>query len=188
MVYPTSAPPLKAGVNYLLQIQADNGRTSRDESAPGLSFKLLTPEETEPIRASEARLRALKLPSEAETFALVHLYVGQDLIAEAIELLEKLVKDGSQETAVYRTLGDLYHRIGLERLAEDRYLKAQQLAEKAGDVEGQAACLTGLGEVYISLGNRDLALHHWQRALQQYKIIGDAAKIAQVQQRIDETK
>jgi hypothetical protein len=188
MVYPANRPPLQPGVNYLLLIQADNGRTSREEYTPSIGFSLLEPEEAEPLQANAARLRALALPSEAEAYALAHLYAGYNLIAEAVDLLETLADGGSQEAAVYRTLGDLYHRIGVERLAEAHYLSSSKLAAKIGDVEGQAISLAGLGEVYISLGNKDQALVHWQLALQQYQAIGDVAQAARMQKRIDEAE
>jgi hypothetical protein len=187
-VYPTDAPPLRPGVTYLLLVEADNGRASREESAPGLGFSLLEPDEAEPVRADEARLHNLALSAEAESYALAHLYAGHELVAEAVDLLEELAAGDSQEAAVYRTLGDLYHSIGLERLAEARYLRAEELAGEAGDVEGQAAALAGLGEVYASLGNKDQALVHWQQALKHYQAIGDAAQAAYVQTRIDEVK
>jgi hypothetical protein len=188
IAYPTDAPSLHSGITYQLLVKADNGRTSREEGAPNTGFRLLTPEEAEPIQADTARLQALALPPEAEAYALAHLYAGHNLIAEAVDLLETLVENGSQEAAVYRTLGDLYHRIGVERLAEEHYLKASELARQMGDVEGSAVALASLGEVYISLGNKDQALAYWQQALQQYQTIGDVAQTAYLQRRVDETK
>jgi tetratricopeptide (TPR) repeat protein len=188
IIYPTDAPSLRPGVNYLLLIRADNGRTSREEGAPDTGFRLLTSEESELIQADTARLQTLALPPEAVAYALAHLYAGHNLIAEAVDLLEKLVEGGSREAAVYRTLGDLYHRIGVERLAEEHYLKASELARQTGDVEGLAVTLASLGEVYVSLGNKGQALAHWQQALQQYEAIGDVAQTAYLQRRIDEMK
>jgi len=190
IVYPADAPPLRPGAVYLLLVEADNGRTSREEGVAGLGFRLLEPDgdEAESVRADAARLHNLALPAEAESYALAQLYAGHVLVAEAVDLLEELVAGGSQEAAVYRTVGDLYHSIGLERLAEERFLQAEELGEEAGDVEGRAIALAGLGEVYASLGNRPEALAHWQQALEHYQAIGDAFQAAQVQKRIDEVK
>jgi hypothetical protein len=188
IVYPTDAPALRPGVTYLLLVTADNGRTSREEGAPGLGFSLLEPDEADSVRADVTRLHNLALPAEAEFYALAQLYAGHELVAEAVGLLEELVTGGSQEAAVYHALGDPYRNIGLERLAEPRYLTAAELARRAGDVEGQAAALSSLGEVYASLGNKQEALVRWQQALEHYRVIGDAAQTAQVQKRIDEVE
>jgi hypothetical protein len=188
IAYPADAPALRPGVSYLLLVQDDSGRSSREEDLPGLGFRVLAPEEAEPIQSDVERLRALSLPSEAASFALAHLYAGHGLIAEAVDLLEALAESGSQEPAVYRTLGNLYHRIRLERLAEASYLQAVELAEQARDVEGKAAALVSLGEIYIGWGNRDEALLRWKQALAQYQALGDKDQIEHVQKRIDESK
>ena len=187
-VYPANASPLRPGVVYLLLVKADNDRTSWEEGAPGLGFSLLEPDEADSVRADAARLHNLTLPAEAESYALAQLYSGYGLIAEAVDLLEELVAGGSQEAAAYRTLGDLYRGIGLERLSEARYLRAEELAREAGDSEGQALALTSLGQVYASLGNKQEALARWQQALELYQAIGDAAQADQVQKRIDDVK
>ena len=188
IVYPADAPPLRPGAVYVLLVETDNGRTSREEGTPGLGFSLLELDEAESVRADAARLHNLALPTEAESYALARLYAGHELVAEAVGLLEELAAGGSQEAAVYRALGDLYRGIGLERLAEARYLRAEELAGEAGDVEGKALALTSLGEVYASLGNKQEALARWERALELYRGIGDPAQVAQVQKRIDEVK
>jgi hypothetical protein len=83
------------------------------------------------VRAAAERLTQPTVPDEAKTFALAHLYVRYNLIAEAVETLEALVTGGSQRGAVYRTLDDLYRGIGLIRLAEERYLQSVKLAHAA---------------------------------------------------------
>ncbi len=116
--------------------------------------------------------------------ALAHLYRGNDLQAEAIELLEGLVKGGSQTVAVYRLLGDIYQQGGLSRLAKERYLKALELAG-AGNVEGQAAIQAELGEADYALGNEDKAVQWLEKATAGYEALGDESQVQELEQRRD---
>lgn len=188
LIYPASAPPLQPGVDYLLWVRADNGRSSQEENLPGLGFRLLESSEMEKVKASTARLQGLALDPQGTAYALAYLSAGCGLVSEAVDLLEGLVLTGCQEAAVYRTLGDLYRSIGLTRLAEERYLKASELAAHAGDVEGCAAALASLGEVYAGWSNTAEAVRYWQQALECYRDIGDAAQVSRVQSRMIDIK
>ena len=112
------------------------------------------------------------------------LYGGHGLIAEAIEMLKALAEDTSQAAAVYRTLGDLYRQIGLNLLAEARYLKAVELAKAARDVEGQAAVQAGLGEVNAELGKKDEAGRWLNQARAGYEALGDLQRARELQERV----
>ena len=183
IVYP-GEPPLELGGTYLLIVTADNGSSSGDEGAVGLGFTLLTEEEAAPVHAAVEQLKAFGLPSEAEAFALAQLYAGQGLIAEAIETLEALATTGNQETAVYRVLGDLYQRIGLNPMGEKYYLKAIELASAEGDVEGLAAAQAGLGEIYVELENVSEAINWLEQALDSYRTLEDTQNIEKLMARI----
>lgn len=179
VVYP-GTPALEAGKVYLLIVEADNGRSSRDEGMPDLGFSLLHNEETERIRTDSATIAGINLPDEGKAFALAQLYGGYGLYAEAIEMLEKVADAGSQAANVYRSLGDFYWQIGLSRLAEDRYLQAVNLAEAAGDTEALAAAQTGLGEVYMALGNKSEAVRWLTQAQAGYEALGDSDHVSEV--------
>lgn len=127
-------PPLESGVDYLLMIEADTGASSQEEDLPDLGFRLLGENEAQLVSEGAEQLVNLDLSEQAKSLALVHLYRVYDLKAEAIAMLETLVNRGSQTAAVYRILGDLYLEIGLNLLAESRYLKATELV--AADAEG----------------------------------------------------
>ncbi|HEY9602008.1 MAG TPA: hypothetical protein V6C85_10385 [Allocoleopsis sp.] len=87
------------------------------------------------MREAVEQLVKLDLADETKSFALANLYRVHDLKAEAIATLEALVKRGSQTAAFYRTLGDLYLDVGLNALAQSHYMRANQLAAEAGDME-----------------------------------------------------
>jgi hypothetical protein len=190
--YPDSAPELIPGKAYKLIVTAD-GRSSEEENAPGLGFIILTPEEVRPIREAEAKIRGLELSEEAKDFLVAQLYasrregetddVEQGLNAEAVEILEGMAIT-SMNPVVFRTLGDLYLALGLERLAEERYLRAVELSAELGDVEGQAVASAGLGQIYANLGNQDQAIRRWQEATEQYQALGDREQAEQMEDHI----
>lgn len=170
VVYP-GKPPLKpVEEGYLLMVEANNG-----ESPAKATFGLLDENKVTRVRAAALALDRQNLADEAKTLALADLYIGQELIAEAIDLLEGLVAKGSKTAAVYYTLGDLYAQVELLRQAEENYLKAVELATTAKDIEGQAAAAARLGEVYAALGNSDKASHWLKEAQKSFTILKPVA-------------
>ena len=188
MAYPPDAPSLRPDVNYLLLVTTDNGRSSREEKAPGIGFRILRATEVDDIEDDVRHLDAQALPRMAKIYALALYYAGHDLVSEAIDLLEGLVEGGCSESAVYRSLGDLYRHIGVDGLAEARYLDAIELAEQVPDVEGLALVFASLGEIYLDWGNRSEALRYWDNAIRTYKHIGDRARLEYLEKRVDETQ
>lgn len=172
-------PPLESDVDYLLMIEADTGASSHEEELPNLGFGLLGEHEQERVCEDVEQLVNLDLAQEAKSLALVHLYRGYDLKAEAIATLEALVNQGSQTAAVYRTQGDLYLEIGLNLLAESRYLRANELA--AADVEGQALAAASLGKVYEAIANRQEAIRWLTQARNRYQVLGDTQRLGELE-------
>ncbi len=168
VVYP-GEPPLKpVEEGYLLTVEADNG-----EKPAKATFRLLDESKTQQVRTAALALNRQNLAEEAKTLALADLYIGQELIAEAIELLEASVAKGSQTAAMYYTLGELYGQVEFLGEAEKNYLKAFKLATTANDIEGQAAAAARLGKMYELMGNSDQATRWLQEAQQRYQALGD---------------
>ena len=178
-VYPGN-PPLQFGQDYLLVVETDNGKSSKDEGMPGLGFSLLADGEAKRIRADETTIHGLNLPKKADTFALAQIYADHSLYAEAIEMLEDLAKEDSQAASVYRALGELYQQVGLLTLAESRHNFALKAAETSGDVESIAAAQKGLGEVYMALGNKNEAVRWLTEAKAGYESLGDLQRANQI--------
>ena len=175
-------PPLQPDSYYLLIVETDKGDSSEEEQGTDLSFTLLDAQKAESVRTEVAQLKQQQLTQEAEELALAYLYQSYDLKAEAIELLEGLVKRGSQTTAVYQLLGDLYLQVGLSQQAKSRYLQALELAKRTEDVEGQAEAQVGLGQVEYGLGKKTEAIEWLTQAQTNYQKLGDRSKVEEVQQ------
>lgn len=168
VVYP-GEPPLKpVEQGYLLTVEADNG-----ESAAKATFGLLNQNKAQQVRLAAEQIARQNLTEEAKTLALVDLYIGQELIAEAIEQLEILVAKDSKTAAIYCILGDLYAQVKLLYTAEKSYLKAFELARVASDMEGQAKAAARLAAVYKVLGNSNKANRWHTVAQERYLALGE---------------
>ena len=178
IVYPGN-PPLERGESYLLTIEADNETKSTDEEPTRLGFVLLSTEDAEIVQSHTTTINGLNLPDKSKALALAHLYAGQNLFAEAIDLLENM-SHSEQTAATYRLLGDLYLEIGLPLQAESHYTEAITLSEAANDIEGRAAAQAGLGEVYSALNNKDDARHWLEEAQRGYDTLGDTTGLEDV--------
>jgi predicted negative regulator of RcsB-dependent stress response len=179
-------PSLQLGSNYSLIVETDNQKSSEEEQGIDLSFTLLDTQKAESVRTEVAKLKQQKLTPEAESLALAYLYQSYDLKAEAIELLEGLGKRGSQTTAVYQILGDLYLQVGLSQQAKSSYLKALKLAQRTENVEGQVEAQMGLGEADYGLNNKDEAIAAWKKAKESYIVLGDRSQVQELEKRIAE--
>jgi hypothetical protein len=174
--------PLEPGVDYLLVVKTDNGWSSEEETEQGtvgLGFRLLDPAAAQRVRTEFEQIKQ-ELTGESAELAIAHLYIASDLRAEAIEQLEALATKGSQTAASYRILGALYRQVGLNRLSEDRYIKAAQMAKKTGDLETQAIAQAGLGELYAARRNWDEAIRWGTAAKAGYEQLGDGQRVSEL--------
>jgi len=183
LVYPEGAPALASGATYKVTVTA-KGRSSDELPEPGLGFTLLSTDAAKEVRAGAERIRALGLASEAAQLLTAHLYASVGLHAEAIEQLEALAKS-QPAPPVWQTLGTLYQAVGLNRLAEERYLLAAKQSLAAGDVETQALAHRALGILYLeAFGLKSEATRSFTDALASFEKLGDAAAVKDVKGRL----
>jgi Tetratricopeptide repeat len=175
-------PPLQPDSYYLLIVKTDTGKSSEEEQGSDLSFTLLDVQKAKSVRTEVVKLKQQQLTQEAEGLALAYLYQSYNLKAEAIELLEGLVKQGSQTGTVYQLLGNLYLQVGLSQQAKSPYLKALEIAQRTEDVEGKAEAQVGLGQVEYGLGKKTEAIEWLTQAQTNYQKLGDKSKVQEVQQ------
>ncbi len=184
IIYP-GEPPLQQGKRYRLVVTTDKG-VSSDNKQGNLRFSLLETQKVELVRSEIAKIQQQKLGQEAEGLALAYLYQSNELKAEAIELLEKLVKQKSQTIGVYQLLGNLYLQIDLSSQAKDNYSKALELAQKAQDIEAKAEAQVGLGEANNGLEKTKEAKEWLEKAKANYLTLGDDSQAEKLEQRIAE--
>jgi len=106
------------------------------------------------------------------------------LYADAVEVLEGLVKQNSQVATVYQLLGDTYLKIGLPQLAKKPYEKALKLATNTENLSVQAEIQAGLGIAYRLLGNKDEAIQWLTKAKGTYNQLGDISQVQELDKTI----
>ncbi|HBL12896.1 MAG TPA: hypothetical protein DD379_16170 [Cyanobacteria bacterium UBA11162] len=188
VIYP-GTPALKPGANYSLIVQTDTGVSSIQEEQiePGIPyyrFSLLDEAQAQPIQATLEQIRQQELTDSAKALVIAQVYLKNDLISEAIETLEKVVKSGVQSAPIYRTLGELYwNYLELEPQAKDYYSKAVELADSE-DIEEKTAAQNGLGQVEAALGNNDAAVDWLTQALAGYQALGDSERVSKLENQL----
>ncbi len=179
---------LKPGEFYPVRVVADNGVSSTDEDSDSQYswFIVLEEDEAKALREQVAVIEQQELSQEQEALILAHLYRGKELNAEAIEVLEGLVKSGSQTTTVYQLLGDIYQQIGLSLMAKEFYGQGLALTAAEEDSEVKAMMQWGLGEVEYMLGNRDEAVEWLEKGKASYAALGEEIQVEELAKRINE--
>lgn len=175
--------PFQPGSRYWVIVTADNGTSSLEELPAG--FTVLGEQEAQGIRAKIEQLQQQPLNDESTAIALAHLYRSYDLNAAAIEVLQGLVTQGNQTTAVYQLLGSIYDQIGLIRLAEEQYEMALEQAKAEDNMEAQAMLQSSLAEVKEALDELPRAFQLFQAAQANYRTLGDEEQVQQLQQKLD---
>ena len=164
---------LEPGEFYSVTVVADNGATSTQEDDGQNSwFIVLEDEEAKTFREQVAVIQQQELSQEQKGLILAYFYRGKELNAEAIQVLEGLVKSGNQTATVYQLLGDIYRQVGLNLMAKEVYQQGLKLTTDEEKSEVKAKMQWGLGEVEYVLGNRDEAAEFLEKARANYLALG----------------
>lgn len=155
MPYPDDAPALQPGSKYKLIVEARSQATQKRIEPGTAQFRMLSKEDIQEVRAAIEKIDKLDLSKEEKAFRMSDVYKNKELNAETIELLESLVREGSQNAKVYRLLGNIYWKQGLIDFAKVRYETAVRLATTAQDSKELEAAQTGLNETNKLLKKRD---------------------------------
>lgn len=184
VVYP-GEPRLQRGIEYLLVVLADNGRSSQEEQA-ATQFRLLPLAEAQVVKTAIAQLNNQQVTDLVKAWESAYIYIGSDLKSEAIKTLEALVTSGIKETAVYRKLGDLYWREGITVLAEVNYRKAVKLATDVKDVAEIAQISETLGDLYVAIGDKKEAIGWLTQARSSHKTLGNTQRVKELNKQIQQ--
>ena len=174
---------LQPGWRYRVTIEADNGASSKSDAVVG--FKVLDEGTKQTVLEAVETIEQQSLSSEEKAITLANLYRGYGLYADAIEVLEKLVKQGSQIFAVHQLLGDIYLETGLPQLAKKPYDHGLQLAIETENLSAQADIQAGLGRAYYNLGNETEAKQWLDKAKASYEELGDSTQVQELEETIN---
>ncbi|MEL4897519.1 tetratricopeptide repeat protein [Crocosphaera sp. Alani8] len=181
--------PLQTNAKYTLIIKTDKNKSSQNDRSfsDGISFSVLPEEKVEEIEKTVQDLDNKELTPEMKGLAIAYFYQGENLKAEAIEVLEKLIQQETVGAEVYRTLGELYQETSLNSWAKDRYEKAWELIKnQTNEIEKQALIQVGLGETHWGEGDSEKALEWLSLAKANYERLNLAETSNKIEKRMEE--
>jgi tetratricopeptide (TPR) repeat protein len=130
-----SVPPGNSNIDSI----CPKGRTilTKETTSYSRGEQTLSDADRLEIDTDVKNLQQQPIDNDTKGIAIAYLYQSKGLYKKAIDVLKKLIADGSQTTAVYQLLGSIYE----ERLMSDRakpiYQTGLKLAKKEGNVEAQ---------------------------------------------------
>lgn len=135
---------LIAGERYLVVVEADNGSSSvLDSPADDQAFRVATAAELASLKRQRTSLPLARLDPEAAALLQADGLSQYDLLDAAIATLERHVARHGPTLGVLLELGRLYGRVGLNRLAGERFQQAGSLARSEDVAEALAEALAG---------------------------------------------
>ncbi|WP_414544793.1 tetratricopeptide repeat protein [Nostoc sp. CCY0012] len=140
--YPKEQPAMQPGSIYQVNVLAKIGE---QKFVPSSSILMVIPSEKEQhIKAVMKYIQNLNLSPDDLAVDSAHIYRANDLLTEAIEVLNKRIKAKTQNPTIYRTLGDLYLEVGLPQMANREYNTAIQYARLKRNLNELAKAEEGL--------------------------------------------
>lgn len=150
LIYPTDAPAMEPGHAYKITIIAM--RSNSVVSASETVVNLLNEKDARLVKAKVERINQVKLSKdEAAYLDLNSIYRAKNLLDEAINTLKAQAQAGSQNPAIYRTLGDRYLEAGLPDYAKKQYKIATTLARSDENSIELGKAQAGLEAVEVAL-------------------------------------
>ncbi|CAA9397389.1 hypothetical protein AVDCRST_MAG94-5730 [uncultured Leptolyngbya sp.] len=126
--YPADKPALVAGSSYTVSIYAYQGNALREPSTTQLS--ILPNKEAQQLQELIAQIKSLNLPKDEEVYLGIDAaYSSRGLMMESVQVLQKRLKEGSRNPAIYTALGDRYLQAGFSAKAKTEYETATTTAE-----------------------------------------------------------
>jgi len=174
----SGATPLQRERRYRVIIEADNRVSSKSDDTVG--FTILDEANQRIVLEAKKSIEEQSFSSDERGLVLAQLYRSHELYGDAIEVLEELVKQGSQSFGIYQLLGDVYLETGLPPLAKKSYYKALELTTGTENLSALADIQTGLGKVYYGLGKDDEAVQWLEKAKASYGELGDSVQVQEL--------
>lgn len=147
--YPKDQPAMQPGIIYQVNVLAKMGEQKFIAKSSILMTMPL--DKAQQTKSVIKRIQSLNLSLDELAIELDYVYKGNDLLTEAIEVLEERIKARTQNPTIYRALGDRYLDVGLPIEAARKYKMAIQYAKLRGNLSELTKAQRGLG-LSLSVG------------------------------------
>ncbi|MEQ9369418.1 MAG: tetratricopeptide repeat protein [Coleofasciculus chthonoplastes F3-SA18-01] len=186
--YPNDAPSLTQGVQYLLTVITEYGRSSREDDGSGgsLGFEILPENKRKEVLNKVVAINNSNWTDENKALALAEVYSAEDLITDAIKELRQI--EGAKTPFVYSRLGKLYAESGLNLLAEDYYSKAIERFDPIEHSYNLAEAQAGLAGVKLILGKQEEAKQLGTQAKAGYEVLGESESAKDLENALTELR
>ncbi|PMB25836.1 hypothetical protein [Fischerella thermalis] len=142
LAYPPEEKALSVGTTYKLTVMAQSGDSP--VSASSSAVNMLPSSTAQQITSLIKQIQSLKLSPDEQARDKDSVYMSQNLLTDAIEVLKARVDEGTTNPTIYRLLGDRYLEAGLPAYAQKAYAQASTLASRADNATELAASRAGL--------------------------------------------
>lgn len=99
------------------------------------------------VQDNAEKITALKLSKEDEALLLAGLFITNNRVKEATEMLKNLINNGSQNTGIHRILGDIHLCANQRQLAQECYEKVMSLSAHNRPCVEKLAAKAGLAQI-----------------------------------------
>lgn len=155
IAYPEAFPPLETQVLCRLEVAADTGRASTEETVAGFNVSSELPPDLE-------TLVDLDLPAGIEAVEQVRIYLEQDMGAAALEVLQAWEPEPEEVAVRQWGLGEVYGALNLWLPAEAAYRQVWDSAILPTDLGVATEAAMALGWLYEA--EPAVSAQWWRRA------------------------
>ena len=112
--------------------------------------------------------------------ALGNLHMGAAKFTAAADYFRKCVStpDGGRKALCLESLGECLESLGQYRQSMATLREAIDVAIASNDLGVHAAALGGMGDVYMSQGNAELAVYYQQKSIDMFRELGNTPMVA----------
>lgn len=134
LTYPSDAPNLEAGATYKVIVKAVTPNPS-DIIIDSRAIYILHEEQNQKLNTGIALLDQLTISDDEKALDKAVVFREYGLLDRAYEVIAKRIEAGSQNPAIYISLGDQYFAEGLLDEAKSQFTQAQEFAKSQGNQE-----------------------------------------------------
>ncbi|AFZ57518.1 tetratricopeptide repeat protein [Anabaena cylindrica FACHB-243] len=178
-----SGNSLETNQIYKLIINTNTGRSTQEIAVPNMGFQVIDAARVSEINQKIEDTKSLGLSNTEQALKISEIYEQDNLIAEAILILENL-SDTDKTSDIYCKLGQFYYYY-LDLTSEGEEL-LQTAIDKASDEKQLAVAQLELAEVKIIFGQKAEAKTLLEQSLNNYTLLAEQDDIDYVNQKIQQ--
>ncbi|MBS1790839.1 MAG: CHAT domain-containing protein [Acidobacteria bacterium] len=160
---------------YVVKVRPQGETVTGDYQISLAEFREENPDDRHRIAAYALVIEARRLAGLESAASLQAAIKKYEMASNAWEI----IGDRRELASTLRSMGVLYHSLGLPKDALRAYQQAQKISQSLNDLESEAEAFDGIGYSYLTMGNNDQAWDNCLKALEMNRQSGNRRGIAQ---------